>query len=267
MALLTMIRKPKVDSSVDPLTEDGAATGPVSVHHWPDPAKPAALLVPRYVRDNKAAAGTQRHVYAGLGATALGVVAAVVTSILLAHASSADLIAAQAVQGSAQTKVDNLSSIASYYDGLEQRRLATESLLITDIKHAALFDTLYRSLPAGVTLGSYSTAIGAPCAGPNPFVSPNNIGCLAVGGTADSPSDVSAMLQNFKKGAAADILSEAFVTQITGAGGAGGSTSFTVNVNFTSDAFSLKYVPAEDAAAAAAKATAQVLANQIGATP
>lgn len=264
---LKMLSRNQTDDAFDEADLGEDVTVPEasrSTYTWPDPAKPSAMLAPLYVREKKALAATKKVVTVGVVLLVVAVAVGAVAAFLLATSARADLATAQTARDTAQTRVNNLASIAAYYDGLETRREATENLLITDIEHSEMFQAFRDAMPTGLSLTSYNPTLGAPCPGPNPFIAPDNIGCLAVSGKVRASDDLAALLRNLKKGQAAQFFSEAFVTSIANEGGRG--VTFSMNVNYTAQAFSLKYVPSEDAAAATQKAAAAALATQTGAT-
>lgn len=230
------------------------------VHEWPNPAKPSALMVPKYIRENYAVAKTRKKVLAGLAAAAVVSACLVGGSFYLSHSAKSSLEDVQAQQAAAKAEVDRLSPVAAYYDGLEVRRAATVAALGTDLSHAELLGKIIQSLPTGAAITSYATAMDAPCQSPDPFVVPTTtaLGCITFVGTAKTESDVALIVAALSDVVRTEgMLVDPFLSTLD----VGDNARFTINVNFTTEAYSGKYTetPADpsatDTAAPAADST------------
>lgn len=212
-------------------------------HEWPSPIKPSALLVPRYVVENNAAAATRRTSVLVVGVIAVVMTLAVSVVSIMAMTSKQALTEAQGARDAAQVNVDRLGPIANYYDGLEQRRSTAASLLSGDVAHAKLLRSFHGAIPPGVTYQSYNPLVGQACPGPDPFNVPNGLGCITAQMTAQNAGQISALVSRLQ---ATDktLFSDPFVSELNtrpAAQGGGRETTFTLSVNFSPDAYSNRY--------------------------
>lgn len=261
MALnLSLKKKDAEQEAPAPLLADGAAPTPQgddkagvtgSHYEWPSPAKPSAMLVPTYIRENRALAATKKQVFYGLVAVVAATVLGIVGSFLLNATSQSTLDDAVAARDGVQKQVRDLSPVANYYDGLEKRQAATVALLAGDVQHAALYRQILSALPAGTMLTGYQTALGAPCLSPDPFEPAEAIGCITVTGATDSRAKVAQALTDLQRGPAGDLVAGGFVNSIESEDK---TVKFTINVNFTPEALSMKYLDEETRKAAEAAA-------------
>lgn len=235
----------KLKSKTDDV-ESAEAGGPApqaTKHEWPNPAKPSAMLVPTYIRENRALAVTKRKVFYGLVGTVAVTVLGTAAAFLASITSQGSLDDARSAQESAQQKVDRLAPIAQYYDGLEQRTQATVALLSNDVRHADLFDFTNSSLPSNTALTSYTTSFGTPCPTGDPFVSVDAIGCITIAAETDSRAKIPATVASMQKASKDSLVKGVFVNGVTTGDNV---VKFTMNLNFTPNALSMKYVPKDE---------------------
>lgn len=258
-------REPKATKTAKPAKTKAAKTAktksvsPGSAA-WPGPGKPSAVLVPRFVRERRAAAATMRSTVFGLLVLGLILVSALSFVFLRAQGAESDKILAETAAQGAQKNVDALQPVADYYDGLVSRQTSAVDALKGDLDNSRLLDTVLEIASAtNATVTAYSASTASTvCQGPNPFTTPASMGCLQIGVTVDGNAAGASFVDALNE--REDLFNSAFATGFTKANG---PTDLQVTVNYDTDALSLRYVPKAqrdqvraDALAAATQATA-----------
>lgn len=211
-----------------------------SARAWPGPSKPSAVLVPRYVRERRAAQRTARTVVFGLLGVALLVVSGLGYSFISAKTAENDRDVAISNQAGAQSRVDALSPIAAYYDGLIARQANAVAVMQRDLDLSRVSNAIYATASrANVVVTSINiTTTSQPCEGSNPFEASLSMGCLNV--TIAAPNSVA--VGNFVDALNADeaLFNQAFATNLAVSGD---TDATSVDVNYSVEALSLRYVP------------------------
>ena len=132
------------------------------------------------------------------------------------------------------------------------------ALVSNDVRHADLFDFANSSLPSNTALTSYTTAFGTPCPTGDPFVAVDAIGCITIAAEADSRSKVAATLAAVTKASDDSLVKGAFVNAVTSDDQ---GVKFTMNLNFTPKALSMKYIPKDQREAMQNQQTEQTSAT------
>lgn len=229
---------------------------------WVDGSKPAANLVPTYVRHRRAEQATLRKGYFAVLATALLVVLVTGVAFVLRATSEGTRQEAVAERAVAAKQVTALQPIATYYDGLVARQQAMVSMMGRDLDYSRLNEAIFTaSGGTGVTVETISES-GAPvCSGPSPFSPAPAMGCVTITARAPSPVAAATFISNLNR--KAPLIGSAFSTGFAGdqqtvsapSGDRSGS-EITVTVNYTSQALTMRYVPKEQQAQVRAQADA-----------
>jgi len=234
----------------------------------PDPAqhdfkraiKPTPNLAPLQVREDRGFAATVRACVVGVVALA-GVVAigffAVGGVALVAESNEANATQQAAVT---QAKIATLSPVQDYYSGIESRKGEISTTFDSSIQYSTIYGDLFGSLPPGVQIESFSTAIGETCPGGDPFNPSPAIGCATVTATAPDSATISAFTTSLAQ-ASDGVLVDPYASDITTSGDA---LSFQLTANFNADAYSDKF--ADLGGAASPSTTAPATGAQPSAT-
>ena len=214
---------------------------PKTTYQWPDPAKPSAMLVPPYIRHKRANEKTYRTMSVTVLSTVALVVLASIASAGLALQSSSNLDTAKADQAKAQIQIDKYAEVAAYYDGLTARQTSLEEKLSGDISYYDLASKVIGAIPSGIKMNSLETMPGAPCPGPNPFVSESVQGCIKVSGKAVDTTTVGDFVASLAALSESSALVEPFVSALSSQ--TGGDMNFQVSINYTPDALTNRFVP------------------------
>ncbi len=223
--------------------------------------KPKPNLAPRYVRDRRAADKTLRIVFwAMIGLFGL-LVAGVIASLFFALGAKESLDDSLNTQKQVQNEVSRLGPIADYYDGLVQRQELASSTMQNDLDHPKLLEELYSAARGHVEVLSVTMAPSAPCPGPNPFETTPALGCINLTVSANNPAGAAAFVEALNSNPT--LFSDAFTPTFASSEG----TPANVTVNYSSNALSMRFVPADrrDEVKAAAEEAASRATT--GATP
>lgn len=220
---------------------------------WPDPAAPSKGLLPRSlvaqreVRKFTFRTGVIGAVIVGLAALGWGALAASAVS------AAADKANQELQNGTLQKSISELRVIDLAVKGFDAQRQNVAVALQNDVTYSTVISDLRAAAPKGVALDDIKTSFGTPCPGPDPFNAKPAIGCLTIDGAAPTVDDVSAYVKNLLD-LSADPAKPAWLvdpyattatagTDNTGATGvgAGSVVRFTLTVNFSPAALSLKY--------------------------
>lgn len=226
--------------------------------------KPKPNLVPRYVRERRAADRTMRITFYAIIALVALLVGGVIAGFFYAQGEKSKLDDTLSTQTQVQNEVTRLQPIADYYDGLVQRQELASSTMQNDLDHPRLLDGLYAAARGNATITAVTLAPSAPCPGPNPFEAISALGCINITAEATSPAGAADFVEALNSNE--ELFSGAFTPSF--AGGEGATTSVTVN--YDADALSMRFVPEERRAevkAAVEAAAAAGASGTTGATP
>lgn len=200
--------------------------------------KPAASLLPAYVRERRVNDKTMRvSIYSSLGVLAL-ILAAVGSTFFLALNAQGDRNDAQNDRQAAQVEADRLKPISSYYDGLKERQRLATTAMQSDLDRAKILKQIYSAAQGKVGVSQVELNGQPPCQGPDPFVKIPALGCvnLTVSG---SGSDVAGFVDALNE---IPMFSAAYSSSMFG-GDKAGDTGTPVTVNYSSDALTMRFVP------------------------
>ena len=214
--------------------------------------KPTPNLVPQHVREDRGFASTARASALGLVALAgiIGIAFFTSTGFVSSEERKAADAAAEAVSTTA--KITNLAPVETYYAGIDERKGEVSTLFEGAIQYSTIYGALFEDLPSGITIESFTTSIGAPCPGGDPFNPSPAIGCATVTATAPDTETISALSTAIAE-TQDSVLVDPYASEITASGE---GLSFRLTANFTADAYSDKF--AELAPAPAPGATTEV---------
>lgn len=218
---------------------------------WPDPAlTPKGLLPKSLVAQREVKKFTMRS-----GIIALVVLAAAGLGWGALSASTASAVSAQETQEAQNAtiglSVGSLRAIDVQLKAFDAQRANIAAALKNDVSYSAVVIAARAQAPKGVTLTAIASQFGTVCPGPDPFHPKEAIGCLTLGGSAPTVDDVTAYTQNLLKLSAdpkkpALLVDPYATTASSGVAadpttGSAGKVQFTVTVNFTKEALSMKY--------------------------
>lgn len=220
---------------------------------WPDPSLPSKGLLPKSL----VAKREVRKFTLRAGVIGLTVVALAGLGWGGLAASSASAYAAQQDQELANTvlgeSVSGLQVIDRSLKAFDAQRASVAAALQNDVTYSAVVTAVRASAPVGVEIDSIKSTFGSVCDGPDPFNAKPAIGCLTVDGAAPSVPKVSEYVTKLialsSDPAKPAWLVDPYATtassgsDTTGATGvaSGQVVRFTLTVNFTPEALSLKY--------------------------
>lgn len=239
-------------------------------------AKPSINLIPRYITERRAAERTGRQVmYSGLAVLGL-CVAVVGFSWSQALGAQQDRSDAEFERDTVQQQVDLLKPIADYYDGLVARQSLALETMKPDLDNSKILDGLYAAAGTGTSIESVDLSKAPPCPGSNPFSITPALGCVTLTAKSNDLAATTGFLTALN--ADSDLFSSAFSADM--GGGENSDGTYTVTVNYSAEALSMRFVPedqreqvkADIMSAAAAPAVDPVTGQPItpaptGATP
>lgn len=220
---------------------------------WPDPSVPSKGLLPkslvakREVRKFTVRTGIIGFVIVAVAATGWGAVAS------SAAAAASDQAQQEQQNGALQSSITQMRVTDQQVRGLNTQRQNIAVALQNDVIYSAVISDVRAAAPRGVVIDSIKPALGTVCPGPDPFNAKPAIGCLSISGAAPSVSAVSSYVQNLldlsNDPAKPAWLVDPFASSATAGGDITGGTGvksgvvvrFTLTVNFTPQALSLKY--------------------------
>ena len=221
---------------------------------WPDPSATSKGLLPKSL----VAKREVRQFTIRSGVIGLVVVAAAALGWGAMSASAASVESAQHAQeaqnGALGGSVSRLKAIDVQLKAFDAQRANIAVALQNDVTYSAVVKAARAAAPRNVALTAIASQFGTVCPGPDPFNAKPAIGCLTLSGSASTVDDVTAYTQNIiklsddpKKTAwlvdpyATTASSGSSGSAVTAAGGAVGKVQFTLTVNFTPEALSMKY--------------------------
>lgn len=198
--------------------------------------KPAASLLPSYIRERRVNDATMRlAIFGCLGVLAL-VLVSVGATFFMALGAQSERDDAQNNRQAAQVEADRLKPIANYYDGLKQRQDLATRAMATDLDRAGVIDKIYASARGKVSVDQVEMSGQPPCQGPDPFDSIPALGCVNLTVTG-SGTDVAKFVDTLND---VDMFSAAYSASMFGGNGANG---VPVTVNYSADALTMRFVP------------------------
>lgn len=239
--------KPAVDKVAK---KKGELTGDPSEYPDYSAFKPAASLLPAYIRDRRANDKTVRiTLYSCLGVLAL-VVAIVGFTFFYELSAQTARNDAQNDRQAAQVEADRLKPIADYYDGLKERQDLATAAMQADLDRPRLINQIQAAARGRVQVTGIDISGQPPCQGPDPFKQVAALGCINV--TVEGPgTQVAAFVDALNKNS---LFSSAYSEGMF----SGGEAGAPVTVNYSSAALTMRFVPAEEREAARAAVQEQV---------
>lgn len=265
-------KEPKARKEKTPRSPDGVkpakpvakkkaeVTGDPSEYPKYSAFKPAASLIPAYIRERRVNDKTMRiTIYSCLGVLAL-VLAAVGSTFFLALSAQGDRNDAQNDRQAAQVEADRLKPISVYYDGLKERQDLATNAMRSDLDRAKILNSIYSAARGKVSIDQVELSGQPPCQGPDPFVSIPALGCvdLTVSG---SGSDVGSFVDTLNE---AKMFSAAYSSSMFGGSRSDG---VSVTVNYSSDALTMRFVPESEKAETRASIESQAVAGGTAGVP
>ena len=229
---------------------------------------PGVNLLSEWVFEEMRVATLRRRVILGVIALLVLVAAGWGVQTFRLMSERSDLREAQSEQRAVQTEIDDLLPVSDYVTNVYARADLIAQTMYTQVEFSKVFDQLSQTTRGSVQIASAAITIPPPgtepigdptgpsrglaavCPGPNPFATPEIIGCVQISGSAPDRETV---------GRFADALedSEVFVESYFGSTttGVGEPVTFTGSVGLSPNAFAGTYddlVAQIDAASAAA---------------
>lgn len=190
------------------------------------------------------------------GAVALVVVAGAGWGMLKLDNSRGqdDLAADEAIGAGLQTQITDLADVKIYVNNVKLRSNSVEETMTRQVAFSTVMASLDRALPAGTALDSINVVLppdpatagaGASlttdslCPGPDPFGARPVIGCIELGGTADSRADISTIVQQLGR---SDLFIEPYVSDtVTESTDGAGGIQFSISVGLDETTYTLRF--------------------------
>lgn len=218
---------------------------------WPDPSVTSKGLLPKSLVAKREV--RQFAVRSGVIGLVVVAAAALGWGALSASAASAESAqhAQEAQNGTLGTSVGSLKAIDVQLKAFDAQRANVAVALQNDVTYSAVVKAARATAPKSVALTAIASQFGTVCPGPDPFNAKPAIGCLTLSGSAATVDDVTLYTQNIIK-LSDDPTKTAWLVDpyattassgsaVTAAGGTVGKVQFTLTVNFTPEALSMKY--------------------------
>lgn len=213
---------------------------------WVDGSLPALMFKPNYIRHRQS---VKRATKRGLSVLLWGLL---VIGLLSAGSFGLHFVSNQKLQEAEleltqkQGKLKELSVASAFFEGLTLRESSVKNTLVGEVDYSLVLGGVSNALPTGATLTGLTTKFGQPCFTPDPFLASEAVGCVEFSVSVRQLSDVAWFLETANKPNASAYVNSFLVSSTAVNSGDKGGYVLSGTANFTSKAFSYRFVDEDE---------------------